>query len=81
MPHLKMSPADRQLLRESVGRHRPDCLPVLDRLGIDPLPASTREEVREAIAAELSATGLDDRDEPTHRGHRLEHLIDILGRS
>lgn len=78
---LKISPADRALLRETVGRRRPDCLPFLDRLGIEPLQESVREEIREAIVAELSATGLDEHDEPTGRGLRLERLIDVVGRS
>ena len=78
---LNISPADRELMRETVVRRRPDSLPFLDRLGIDPLQESVREEIREAIVSELSATGLDGHDEPTRRGLRLEHLIDVLGRS
>ena len=77
----KISPADRQLLRGTIARRRPDCLPFVDRVGIDPLQESAREEIREAIVAELSATGLDEHDEPNRRGLRLEYLIDVLGHS
>ena len=75
-----LSPADYLLLRESVARHRRDCLPFVDRIGAEPLQEPVREDLREAVVAELAATGLAERDEPNRRGRRLEHVIDVLGR-
>ena len=76
----RLSEPSRQLLRESVEKHRPDCLPLVEQLNGQSLSEPVREELRDAVVAELCATGLDERDEPNRRGLELERLIDLLGR-
>ena len=75
-----LPPSSHRLLRESVLNHRPECLTVVDHLDERPLPEPAREELRDAVVAELCATGLDENDEPNQRGYELERLIDLLGR-
>ena len=74
----KLLPHEGKLLREVITRWRPDLLYLLNRLGNSLLTIEQREEIREAIADELIASGLDENNEPTQRGIMLEELIDRL---
>lgn len=75
-----LSTDGRTLLRESVRKHRPECLSAVDGLNGSQLTETEREELRDAVVAELVTTGLDPDDEPNRRGQELERLIDLLGR-
>jgi hypothetical protein len=68
-----------ELLRDAVGRFRPDLVDRLATLGDVPLREDEREALREAVAQELLASGLTDADEPNSRGLALESVIDVLG--
>ena len=68
-----------QLLREVVSRQEPLLLPLIDLIGHTELAIDQREQLRRAIAAELSNTGLDSSDIPNSRGLLLENLITALG--
>ncbi len=79
MTRKYLRPSEIQLLREVISRQDPGLRPVAASLGVVPLTEQSRECLREAIAAELTQTGLDEEDEPNHRGLLLEELIDALG--
>jgi hypothetical protein len=70
---------DIELLREILSKQQPKLLLLLTSLGHTPLTEEHREELREALAAELCDTGLGENDEPNLRGIHIESLIDQLG--
>jgi hypothetical protein len=70
---------EQELLRHAVTAHKPRLLGVLSEIGQRPLTPDEREELRGALAEELTAVGLDAEDEPTPYGLELEKLIDALG--
>lgn len=74
-----LRPRDGQLLHEIISKQQPELLLLLDLLGNTPLTEEQREGLREALAAELCDTGLDENDEPNSRGLHIENLIDQLG--
>jgi len=67
------------LLREVVSTHCPSLLPIVVSIGSADLTTDQREEIRNALAAELVQNGLGEDDEPNERGLLLERLIDLLG--
>ena len=74
-----MTPQQKALIAEVVQHHNPAFCDVIDTLGTRTLTDQERESLREAIATELCATGLDATDEPNQRGVELEEVIDLLG--
>jgi hypothetical protein len=66
------------LLREAVDRHRPDLLPLLDKLGEGRLTADEKNELRLAVGSELMQSGFGENWEPNERGLQLEQLVDEL---
>lgn len=60
-------------------RHRPDLTMVADKLGASVLTNDERELLRETLADELCAEGLNSDGEPNARGLIIEGLIDALG--
>lgn len=70
---------ERELLRRAVAEHSSDLLPLLPEIGRRPLSSDEREELRGALAEELTAAGLGPGDEPTDYGRRLDDLIGRLG--
>ncbi len=68
------------VLRQVVNGRRPDLLPLVDSMTRRQLTEAEREELRQTIADELTATGLGPGDEPNDRGLVLESVIDWLGR-
>lgn len=70
---------EQELLHRAVTAHNPQLLYVLSEIGQRPLTIDEREELRGALAEELTAAGLNVEDEPTPYGLELEHLIDVLG--
>lgn len=79
MPHQQFRQRERQLLYEVIAKQAPHLLPLLGILGRALLNVEQREELRGAIATELSETGLNEDYEPNAYGLRLETLIDSLG--
>ncbi len=75
----RLRQSEAQLLWEVVSKHQPRLLSLLQVLGTRPLTIEEREALREAVADEFSAVGLDENDEPNARGIALEDLIDRLG--
>jgi hypothetical protein len=71
--------SSRALLRECVQRQAPELLDVLAKVGNVPLSDDEREDLREAVAAELDATGIDYKGGHNPRGIALDNLIDVLG--
>ena len=74
----KLTNDERALLQTVLRRQRRDLLPVLLQIEHSTLNADTKEELRRAIASELTASGLDRTFEPTAYGLQLEALIDKL---
>jgi hypothetical protein len=70
---------EQELLRHAVVEHNSELLPLLGELGLRPLTRDEREELRGALAEELTAAGLGAGDEPTNYGRRLDDLIGRLG--
>ncbi len=73
-------PEDMGLLRGVVAARRPDLLPLLDKLGVELLTETEREDLREVVSDEFMVAGLRSDDEPNAYGLRLERLIELLGR-
>lgn len=69
----------RHLLRDAVAHQDPDLLPVVDTLGTVRLTDASRERLRTAVAAELTASGLDESGGHNARGVQLDDIIDALG--
>jgi hypothetical protein len=74
----KLSDEDRDLLQRAVDRHAPNLLPLLVSLGDRQLTGEEREGLRGALADELVSVGLDEDDEPTDYGQRIDGLIGKL---
>ena len=75
-----LRPEEIDLLREVVQRHlssRSDLVAGAERGTLSP---AERQELCHAIGLEFTASGLDDNDEPTPRGLRLEALLDKFNR-
>lgn len=53
---------------------------IVDAVGKRRLTDRERQTLREALADELVASGLDDTDEPTAYGLVIEQLIDRVGK-
>ena len=68
------------LLRDIIRKREPAMTPLLTSLRETPLTRYQQEELRGLVADELAETGLYADDEPTPRGLKLEHLIDVLGK-
>jgi hypothetical protein len=77
--NIKLEDKNLKLLAEIIQRRQPELLYVLRQLGEIPLTQEQRESLRQALAAELCETGLDESDEPSSRGREIENLIDRLG--
>jgi hypothetical protein len=71
-------PADMQLLREAVEKHRPMLLPLLDTLGEVPLTREQREDLQSGAVLGEFLDNLDSRDEPNERGLRADLLLDYV---
>lgn len=77
---MKTNPEiNKNLLQEVILKHKPELTDLIAKIGIEPLTNEQREDIRITVATELSATGLDDNDEPNARGLLLEAIIDQLG--
>ncbi len=70
-----------QLLREVMGKYRPEMLPRFSPTGELSLTAEQREPLRQSLASELCENGLLSNDEPNDRGYALEELIDLVGKA
>ncbi len=75
-----LTPDEEELLRHAVTTHNLQLLYLLSEISQRPLTADERDELRGALAEELTAAGLDTEYEPTPYGLELENLIDALGR-
>lgn len=80
MSQRQIPSQEMRLLREVVAKHQPSLVRVLDQVGVTPLSDDQREALREALAHELTETGLEKNDEPNERGRMLDDLIGRLGR-
>jgi hypothetical protein len=69
---------EQELLRHAVAEHKATLLPLLSDVGHRPLTGDEREELRGALAEELTAAGLGADDEPTDYGRRVDDLIGRL---
>lgn len=74
---LKLPPNLAMILREVVAARSPALMHALD--SSTKLSGEDRESMRQALAAELAATGLAEDDEPNARGKLLEEIINRLG--
>jgi hypothetical protein len=70
---------EHELLHRAVAERNSDLLPLLSEIDRRPLSSDEREELRGALAEELTAAGLGPGDEPTDYGRRLDDLIGRLG--
>lgn len=70
---------EQDLLHHAVTEHNSKLLPLLSELGRRPLTSDEREDLRGALAEEMTSVGLDLDDEPTDHGRRLDDLIGKLG--
>jgi hypothetical protein len=70
---------EQELLRRAVAERNSKLLPLLSEIGRRPLTGDEREELRGALAEELTAAGLGKDDEPTDYGRRVDDLIGRLG--
>jgi hypothetical protein len=72
---------DLELLRAVLVARAPDRLDeFIEKVRTDSLANAERAQLCELIGAEFAATGLDADSEPTSRGERLEHLLDMINR-
>lgn len=74
---LKLPPDLAKILRDVITNRRPELANALD--SSEQLTPLERETMRQAIADELTATGLQEDDEPNTRGRLLEEIIDRIG--
>jgi hypothetical protein len=70
---------EQELLRRAVTERNSKLLPLLSEIDRRPLTSDEREELRGALAEELTAAGLGTDDEPTDYGRRVDDLIGRLG--
>ncbi len=75
---MKLNLAQRTLLRECIEAHAPHLEMLLGRAFGEGLTDHEREHLREAVAAELTTTGLDSNDALNSRGAVLDDLIGAL---
>lgn len=66
------------LLRTAVETHEPELVPLLDEIGGRRLNVFERDRLRVALEQELVARGLDERDEQTAYGARIQRVIAAL---
>lgn len=66
------------LLREAVARHRSEALDIVEALQKRELEADEREQIIEALVAELVTSGVGNDWEPNARGHVIEGLISVI---
>jgi hypothetical protein len=66
------------LLRTAVEEHEPQLVPLLDEIGRRRLNVFERDRLRVALEQELVERGLDDRDERTAHGDRIQRVIAAL---
>ena len=69
---------EEHLLREVILKHRPQLLPLLDLIGVQPLTAEQRERLRDPVATELVDQGFYGDGTINSLGADLENLIDRL---
>jgi hypothetical protein len=69
---------DAELLQQVVAARAPDLLPLLEGIGHRQLSIEEREALRGALAYELTATGLQENDEPNQYGREIDELIGRL---
>lgn len=74
----ELSSDDMRVLTSVVRDRSPDLEPLLSVIGSRTLTRDEREGLRGALADELTLCGLDDADEPTSYGERLDGLIGRL---
>jgi len=70
---------EKALLRRIELQRDPSLASVVDAIGGARLTEEQRERLREALAAELCASGVNPSGEPNPRGYQIEKLIDKLG--
>jgi hypothetical protein len=75
-PRLSLN--ERTLLERVVRSREPTLVPLLERLGRLSLTDTEREDLRSALADELSERGLDKAEEPTSYGRALDDVIGKL---
>ena len=73
-----LKPHERDLLRSTILKRRPDLLGLVESLGKAPLAADQRESLRHVLLEEFLERGLAGRDEPNDLGRRLDDLIGHL---
>lgn len=69
---------EQELLQRAVAEHSAELLPLVSEVGLRPLTRDEREELRGALAEELTSAGLGADDEPTDYGRELDDLIGRL---
>ena len=79
-PPKILRPEDLVLLRSTIQERRPELLPLLDLLGVQPLTDDQREDLRDGLLDEFLETGIRDDGEPDARGRHLDDIIGKLGR-
>jgi hypothetical protein len=63
------------LLRTAVEAHEPQLLPLVEEIGRRRLNVFERDRLRVALEQELVARGVDERDEQTAYGSRIQRVI------
>lgn len=76
----RLNEAELRLLAEVVEAQGPEKRQLVESARAHSLTRAQREEPCHLIAAEFTATGLREDDEPTPRGLLLEELLDIVNR-
>lgn len=67
-----------RLVREIIGKKRPDLLPLAKRVGIEVLTDKQLETLRDVVIDVFLAEGLQEDDEPNAKGIILDDAIDFL---
>ena len=70
----------KSLLAEVVKKYHPKLIGPLLSDELEPLTPQECADIRLSLGTELSATGLQQDEEPNERGLQIEQLIDWLGR-
>jgi len=71
----------RDLLRAVLQERSTHLLPLIDKLGKQPLSSGEREEIKRVIAEEITSSGIDETGEINQRGIDLDDLISLIARS
>ena len=67
-----------QVLREVVAKHRPELLPLADKVGVEILTEEQLEMLSEVVLQEFLEVGLQEDDEPNPRGIMLDDVMGFL---